>query len=313
MNWFDDFSDIVRADVPLAPFTWYRLGGPARWLVEPRDEHQLAAVRRRCRDAGVETRLLGKGANLLVADDGVDAAVIRLCVPAFEGVAFDEHRVTAGAGADLVQLVKATAQRGLSGLEGLAGIPATVGGAVRMNCGGKYGEIGERVRSVRVVTRDGDLLDRTDVRFEYRRTDLNGDCVVAATFELAPTDPAATYARYRAIYDEKTASQPRLGERSAGCVFKNPADGKAGQLIDQCGLKGAQRGGAIVSPRHANFIVAQNGATATDVLELIELVQHTVADRCHVTLELEVEVWAPKGASVPRQSSRTGRGQRACA
>ncbi|MCK6484858.1 MAG: UDP-N-acetylmuramate dehydrogenase [Phycisphaerae bacterium] len=299
MNWFDDFSDIVRADVPLAPFTWYRLGGPARWLVEPRDERQLAAVLRRCRDAGVETRMLGKGANLLVSDEGVDAAVIRLSGPAFEDVAYEGRRVVAGAGADLVQLVKATAHRGLAGLEGLAGIPATVGGAVRMNCGGKYGEIGERVRSVRVVTRDGELFDRTDVRFEYRRTDLNGDCVVAATLELTPADPAATYALYRAVYDEKTAAQPRLGERSAGCVFKNPSCGKAGQLIDECGLKGAQRGGAIVSPRHANFIVAQNGATARDVLELIRHVQRTVADRRGVMLELEVEVWSPEGAPMP--------------
>jgi len=299
MNWFDDFNECVRARASLAPFTWFKIGGPARWLAEPRDEAQLAGLVRRCRDTGVQTRLLGRGANLLVCDDEVNALVIRLTGPAFEDVNEpNDGTLRVGAGADLMHLVKNAAKQGRAGLEALAGIPATLGGAVRMNCGGKHGEIGPLVISTRTMTRDGAIRDRRDLRFQYRRAMLDeGEIVLGAILKLTPADPAATYERYREIWLEKTSSQPGLKEQSAGCIFKNPPGGRAGMMIDQAGLKNFAVGRAKVSPVHANFIVAEEGATARDVLELIAQVQERVAQRFGVMLETEVEVWRGGGAS----------------
>lgn len=298
MNLFADLSEIVRERVPLFPFTWFKLGGPARWLVEPRTEAELRVVVRRCHRAGMGVRFLGKGANLLVDDAGVEDAVVRLTGDHFGGVAIQGDIVTAGAGADLMDLVKNTAKQGLAGLEVLAGIPATVGGAIRMNCGGKYGEIGPRVESVRVMSADGAVRTRRDVRFHYRGTDLGGDRVLGATFQLRGDDPVRTFGEYERIWREKMASQPTLGERSAGCIFRNPPGDSAGKLIDECGLKGERVGGAEVSRRHANFIVARNGATAADVRWLINVVRSRVEARSGISLELEVEVW-PAGEHSP--------------
>ena len=285
-----------REGVPLAPYTWFRLGGPARFLFEPQSESELSEALRHLHARAIPVRFLGKGANLLIDDAGVDAAVIRLIGESFERVTLAGTTVTAGAGADLMKLVKQLSRSGLGGLEVLAGIPATVGGAVRMNCGGKYGEIGARVRSVRVVTPTGEICERSDVRFSYRATTLGEDRVVGATFELVSDDPRRTADAYERIWREKMASQPALGERSAGCIFKNPPEHKAGQLIDQCGLKGTRVGGAEVSHRHANFIVAHAGATARDVFDLITLVQGRVAAQRGVWLETEVEIWRPESA-----------------
>lgn len=317
MSWFADFSEFVRERVPLREHTWYRLGGPARWLAAPRDEAELSAVLRRCADAGVEVRFLGKGANLLVSDDGVDGTVIRLAGPFWERVSIEGEpldcgngdlpdqdarlrasfsgrsgvRMTAAAGADLMKVVKKTAHLGLAGIEGLAGIPASIGGAVRMNCGGRYGEIGHCVRSVRVVSPDGAIRERGNVRFGYRSTNLGADRVLGATLELTPGDPPAVEAEYERVWREKTSSQPNLNQRTAGCVFRNPPGDAAGRLIDHCGLKGTRVGGAEVSTVHANFIVAQSGATAADVLILADEVAQRVEAETGVRLELEVEVW----------------------
>lgn len=299
MSWFTDFNDAVRPMAPLAPLTWYRLGGPARWLVEPRDETDLAAVVRRCADAGVEIRFLGKGANLLVSDEGVDGAVIRLTGPAWEHVEINGGTVFAAAGADLMKLVKHTARLGLRGIEGLAGIPASIGGAVRMNCGGRYGEIGARVKSVRVITPGGQIRDRADVRFHYRSTNLGPYRVVGVTLELTPDDPARVYSDYETVWREKTSSQPALAQRSAGCVFRNPPGEAAGRLIDRCGLKGLRVGGAEVSPIHANFFVAHDHATAADVLMLADEVAQRVEAATGIRLEMEVEVWSRRSAVVP--------------
>ncbi|MEE8170076.1 MAG: UDP-N-acetylmuramate dehydrogenase [Phycisphaerae bacterium] len=293
MNWHAGFSEIVRENESLAPFTWFKLGGPARWLIEPRSEDEFATVLRRCGEEGIPLRLLGRGANLLVADEGVDGAVIRLAGPDFEWVLCERGRVTAGAGADLGKLVKATAKKGLSGLEVLAGIPATVGGAVRMNCGGKYGDIGDRVTEVVVISRLGVVRQRKDVTFDYRSTDLGDDFVVRVTFELEESDVAASCDRYQTIWREKMKSQPALGDRTAGCIFRNPPGGKAGAIIEQAGLKGMRCGGACVSDAHANFIVATDDARAADVLSLIERIQTRVRKETGVRLTPEVEFWGP--------------------
>lgn len=293
MSWFAGFEPICRPDAPLAPHTWYRLGGPARWLIEPRDETELVGVLARCRDAGIRWRVLGQGANVLVRDEGFDGVVLRLVAPAFAQTVFDGVRVIAGAGVDFPKLIREAVARGLIGLEALAGIPGTVGGVTRMNAGGKHGEVRQFVRSARVLEPSGDLRPRDNaaIGFAYRRSELGGCIVVATEFELTEGDRDEALARHKRIWNEKYDTQPPVSARTAGCVFRNPTGHSAGRLIDQCGLKSARIGGAEVSPRHANFVVAHNGASARDVLSLIEHVQQQVQQRTGVSLETEVEIW----------------------
>lgn len=293
MSWFSGLEDICQPDVPLAPHTWYGLGGPARWLLTPRDEPQLAEVLARCARHGIPWRVLGRGANILVRDEGVDAAVIRLRGAAWETITLAPPLARAGGGADFPRLVKLTAEQGLAGLAGLAGIPGTIGGAVRMNAGGRYGCIADCLRDVRLLWPDGrtEVRPAADLGLGYRASRLDGGIITSATFALTPGDPAALTARFQQVWREKHATQPALAARSAGCIFRNPPGHAAGALIDRAGLKGARRGQAEISPRHANFILAHPGATARDVLDLIELARERIAQTTGIRLELEVEIW----------------------
>ncbi len=293
MSWWSDFAPIVEPDVPLAPLTWYRLGGAARWMVCPRDAGELGRVLARLGSAEVPWRVLGRGANVLVPESGFDGAVIRLVGAEWTGIVIGEAGAHAGAGADFPKLVRQTVEHGALGLEGLAGIPGTVGGAVRMNAGGKYGYIGARVRKVGVVRPDGvaEERDAAQLGFSYRHTELDGAVVTGVWLDLEAGDPQVGREQYRAIWQEKHADQPALAARSAGCIFKNPAGAAAGALLDQSGLKGTRVGGAEISSRHANFILAHPGATADDVIQLISLAKERVRNRMGFELELEVDIW----------------------
>lgn len=266
----------LRRDVPLAPHTTMKIGGPAEFFFEPRSIEELAAVDRPC-------RILGSGANLLVRDVGVRGIVIRLSkLNARRGLYVE-------AGANLATLVKETVGEGLAGLECLAGVPASVGGAIAMNAGGRHGEIGSVVKCVDVL--DGGVvrrLTREEVGFRYRGTALGARVVLGAEFELRP-DPDARR-RYDEILAAKKATQP-LGCRNAGCMFRNPAGLPAGRLIEEAGLKGAAVGGVHVSRKHANFFVNDGSGTADDVFRLVDLVRGTVRHRLGAELELEIIVW----------------------
>lgn len=293
MSWFSGFESIVRVDVPLREFTWYRLGGPARWFCEPRDADGLAALLARARENDIPWRILGGGTNVIVRDTGFDGAVIHLTGPVFERVEFDDELVYAGAAADFPKLLSATLKHDLVGLEVLPGIPGSVGGAVRMNAGGRHGEIGRFVREVRVLEPEGQVVIRTadEIGFAYRHTNL-GDCVVlGVTLRLQRGDGEHALTRYREILAERQRNQPPLAARSAGCIFKNPPQGAAGRLLDEAGLKGVRVGGAEISTRHANFILAHDDATADDVLNLIQLAKDRVREATGIELEPEVEIW----------------------
>ncbi len=293
MTWYRGLEASCRPEAPLSDLTWYRLGGAARWLFTPSDEDELVELLARCRMADVSWRVLGRGANVLVRDEGVDAAVIMLSGAAWQEVTWTPPRVRAGAGTDFTQLVKEACARGLAGLEGLAGIPGTVGGIVRMNAGGKYGMVADRIEKLRLLQADGTIAEVAgrDVAFSYRHTDLRGAIVLDATFVLAPGSSDDLLAEHRRVWLEKSADQPPLGARSAGCIFKNPPGNSAGMLLDQAGMKGQRRGNAEISKRHANFILAHAGATARDVLELVALAKDRVREAHGIELELEVEVW----------------------
>lgn len=292
MSWLKGFKGRVETDVPLANLTWFRLGGPARWLVAPRDRAELADLLRRAYTEGVRTRVLGRGANVLVRDEGFDGVVIRLTDEQFARTTVDGLRVRAGGGAELMPLALACARKGLAGLEAMAGIPGTVGGAVRMNAGGRHGQFGDVVDEVELVDERGEIsrMRKDELEFGYRRSAVGSRTVISATLGLRQVDPAETMDRFHAIGAEKKRSQP-LGDKSAGCVFKNPKGASAGAMIDRSGMKGASRGGARVSDRHANFIVASADATSADVLALVDDVREAVRREQSVELELEIDVW----------------------
>lgn len=293
----------IEHDVPIP--TWFGIGGRADRLARPADAHELGA----CIRLDPALRVLGDGANLLVDDAGVGELVVALTGAAFTGWRIDRTsgRVEAMAGANLPKLILETVRVGLSGIEGLGGIPATIGGAVIMNAGGAFGQVADAVSRVHALRRDGSevSLERDEIDFRYRHSGLNDLILTSVELELHEEDPAALRARLKEVMEYKKRSQP-MAERSAGCVWKNPTlphdlpdvgpKGErvsAGLLIDRAGCKGLRVGGASVSPRHANFVVTEpgDGARAGDVIRLMEQTRLRVLDRFGVALEPEVVIW----------------------
>lgn len=292
MKPFDGLEEIVKVDEPLAGRTWFRIGGPARYFIQPRTVDELGEVVKRCRENDITMYVLGAGANLLIDDAGVKGAVIHLAQGQFKEVSFGDGAIKAGAGADMNKLVLRSVREGLSGLECLTGIPGSVGGCVRMNAGGAFGDIGNVVESVTVMTDEGEVFTRhrADLAFAYRSTNITSKFIVSAEFRLMEDEPHRVLKQVKQIWIYKKNTQP-LGYGSAGCIFKNPRGLSAGALIDRAGLKGRSVGGARVSERHANFILADKGATASDVLKLINIIREAVYKKNEVYLELELEVW----------------------
>jgi UDP-N-acetylmuramate dehydrogenase len=297
-----DLDVDVVPDAPIGAWTWYGVGGRADLLVRPRNVAALETLVQRCRRSGTAIRVLGSGANLLVADEGVSGIVIRLDAPAFRSVRFGREggapRLRAMAGADLARTILDAARRGFEGLSHLAGVPATIGGAIVMNAGGRFGAIGDAVDSVTCIGRAGGVVTYpcAELSFEYRATNIPDPIVLAATFALVEDDPIAVRERVKSVFAHKKGTQPLAG-RSAGCAFRNPVDPvteervSAGRLIDEAGLKGLRIGGASVSTHHANFVLTEPGASADDVLRLLDEIRRRVFDRCGIELEREIVVW----------------------
>jgi UDP-N-acetylmuramate dehydrogenase len=291
-NPFADLERFVTENEPLAPHTWYKLGGPARWYVRPDSLDDLRLAAARCVEQNIPIHVLGLGANVLVSDEGVDGAVFRFDKEYWTRVTISGTRVEAGAGADIQKLVLRTVRGGLAGIECLAGIPGTIGGALKMNAGGKFGDVGAVMSSVQVMDASGPIFDQSkdDLVFEYRHSNITSTFILGATLELDEEDPQRIMAKTKEIWMFKRNSQP-LNTKNAGCIFKNPRGLSAGAMIDQAGLKGMRIGGAEVSAKHANFFVAHPGATARDVFELIELVRRRVLEKNQIELETEVKIW----------------------
>ena len=292
MSLLTGFEKIVRQGELLAMYTWFQLGGPAEFLAEPQSDEELIALIRRCREESLPVRLLGSGSNILVQDQGVRGMVIRLSESAFCEVKIDGQIVTAGAGARLGHVVTRAVREGLAGLETLVAIPGTFGGALHGNSGAHGGDIGQWTTQATVVTHNAELLTRyrDDLDFGYRESSLDDLVILGAKLQLEQDDPQELTRRLQKHWIIRKASQP-MGHQCAGCVFKNPRSVSAGELIERAGLKGTRIGGAVVSDRHANFIVAESECTSHDVQRLIDLVRDQVRDRLGVELELELEVW----------------------
>jgi UDP-N-acetylmuramate dehydrogenase len=292
MNLDKGFEHIVRRAEPLALHTWFHLGGPAQFFAEPSNSDELQQLVRRAREENLPVRVLGGGSNILVRDDGVSGLVINLAADAFAQISLAGRVLTAGGGAKLGQAISTSVREGLAGLEALVGIPGTIGGALHGNAGSRGGDIGQWTCQATVMTRAGEVIERSreELIFAYRESSLDDLVILSAKFELESEDPEVLTKRMQKQWIVKKASQP-LGHQSAGCIFKNPRGMSAGMLIEQVGLKGTRVGQAEVSDRHANFIVAEQGATSDDVLRLIEQMRERVSERLGIELETEIEVW----------------------
>lgn len=292
MNIFNGLEKIVKKDYPLGQSTWFGLGGRAEYFIRPQTVAQLADVAKRCSENSVPMQVLGFGSNLLVRDEGVKGTVIKLDGEEFCKVKHDGLILTAGAGADLGKLVLDCVRRGLGGIEILAGIPGSIGGAVRMNAGGIFGDLGSAIESVTLMDNDGNIFEKSkpELSFDYRQTNITAKIILAAQIKLYQADPQHLLKTVKEVWIYKKNTQP-LNTKSAGCVFKNPRGMSAGAMIDRTGLKGTKVGGAVVSEKHANFIIAEKGCKSSDVILLIDTIKQQVKEKFDVELELEIEIW----------------------
>jgi UDP-N-acetylmuramate dehydrogenase len=292
MNIFSGLEKIVEEDYPLSEHTWYGLGGPAKYFIRPSTTEELAQVMNICSENNIEVKVLGFGSNLLVSDNGVNAAVIKLDGKQFNQTEFNETVITAWAGADLSKLVLTCVEKGLAGIETLTGIPGSIGGAIRMNAGGRFGDIGSVTESVTLMDAKGGIFQKSkpELIFDYRSTNIKAPVILSAKLQLYSSDPEQIMRTLQESWIFKKNTQP-LNTRNSGCVFKNPPNNSAGALIDRAGLKGLQIGQAVISDKHANFIVAQKGCTSRDITRLIDAVKQRIKEQFDIELETELEIW----------------------
>lgn len=281
------YKGIVRYNEPLARHTSFHIGGPAEVFITPKNIVQLSEIYRLCCQKKIPIHILGRGTNLLVSDRGVKGVVLK---PEWMNLERNGNKITVSAAYPLARLVQDSVRMGLGGLEPLVGIPGSVGGAVVMNAGGKYGQMADIVKSVRVIARDGRVKNVNRIKFAYRWSNLKGRLVGEVTLQLKSSTSAAVRSRIGEILKDKKQTQP-LADWSAGCVFTNPARSSAGMLIDKAGLKGLTIGGARISTKHANFIVNTGKAEARDVAKLINIIRKTICKEFNIDLQLEIEQW----------------------
>ena len=282
----------------LAALTSLGVGGPAD-LVVVRDAEALPPLIDLLRRRELVWRFLGGGSNLLVADEGLSAIIVQLA-PQRDGVKLDGSQAEVSAAADLGRTVTECAKNHLGGMEGLIGVPGTVGGALRMNAGAYGTQIGERVKFVKVFQgTSGELkvLKPGGMKFTYRHSSFSpSDIMLSVTLELLESPYEEIVAKIKRCNQKRRASQP-INQRSAGCIFKNPPGLSTGKMIDELGMKGLRMGGAMISDRHANFIVNRQEGTAADIFRLMDLIRERVLKAYAVELAEEVIVWrdAPRG------------------
>jgi UDP-N-acetylmuramate dehydrogenase len=280
----------LTPDAPLSPLVWFKSGGNAEWLFEPKDEDDLVDFLRQV-DPEVPVMALGLGSNLIIRDGGVPGVVVRLGKAFSKIEQLDETTLSCGGGASGILVSSTARDKGIAGLEFLRGIPGTVGGFVRMN-GGAYGrEVSDILVSARVVLRSGEVVEwpLEKLGYTYRHSEVPaGAVVIGAVFRGTPGDPEAIGAEMDAIARAREESQP-LRSRTGGSTFKNPAGHKAWALIDAAGCRGLTMGGAQVSEKHCNFLLNLGSATSAEIEELGEEVRRRVQAKTHISLEWEIQ------------------------
>lgn len=280
---------ILKTDIPLSEHTTFKTGGRAKWLAEAENEEELKALYEYAIKKNIPHFLLACGSNTLARDEGFDGLIIKLSGE-FKKISHEKTKLSCGGGVFLPTLQAYAVRNSLSGLESLSGIPGSVGGAIMINAGTKFGNISEVLESVRVL--DGTLnyiaLEKSEIKFSYRNSSLKNKIVVGATFTMSRKKPDEILKKINEYMSYRVRTQPT--KPSAGSIFKNPPGYFAGKLIEECGLKGKKIGGAMISEEHANFIVNNGNAKSKDILELIDTARKEVKEKFGINLELEINI-----------------------
>jgi UDP-N-acetylmuramate dehydrogenase len=292
MGFQTGFEHIVREGELLSKYTWLQLGGAAQYFAEPTNRDELIGLVRRCREEDMPVRLLGGGSNLLVRAEGVPGLVIHLTAAEFADVSVRENMVTAGGAAKLSHLIASAVREGLGGLEALVGIPGSVGGALHGNASCQGTDIGQYTREATVVTYAGEVAtrQRDELVFAYRESSLDELVILNARFELESADAEELTKRMQKQWIVNKAAQP-LQNENTGMIFRDPGGISAASLIEEAGLKSTRFGGAGISDRNANFMVADPEATSDDVLKLIDYLKQRVSERLGVELQTAIDLW----------------------
>jgi UDP-N-acetylmuramate dehydrogenase len=283
------FKGNISISEPLSRFTTFRIGGPADYYLEPKDRADLVNLIKYLKEINYPYIIIGNGSNVLISDEGIRGAAINLEY-GFTKIVVNKNKVYAEAGIRLSKFVDVCIEHSLVGVENLAGIPGTLGGAILMNAGAYGGEISDHIKIVEVL--DGieiRYLKKEQCGFEYRKSNLERKIIISAEFELPSGDKEQARQRRKELLLKRNASQP-VELPNAGSIFKNPKNDYAARLIEQAGLKGLTIGGAKVSEKHANFIVNFNNASANDVIELMKIIQEKVYEKFGVILEPEIKM-----------------------
>ncbi|MFN0118410.1 MAG: UDP-N-acetylmuramate--L-alanine ligase [Elusimicrobiota bacterium] len=285
---FPSLSERVKCEEPLSRHSTWAIGGPAEVYMEVHSLKELQYFYKWCLTQQVPVFFLGWGSNILIPDEGLRGVVIRLRGD-FESINIKNESVTVGAGVHLPKLAKATAEEGLSGVEALAGVPGTIGGALMTNAGTQRGVIGDVIETVTLFLPNGNIktLTKDQIKFEYRNTSLKGSWVVSATLKLKSKSKEETQKNLMFELDYRSKTQP-LGTKNVGSIFRNPPGDHAARLIEAAGLKGKVWGKMRVSPKHANFIENMGGGTAKESKELMILIQDAVKEKFQINLHPEV-------------------------
>lgn len=286
----------VRKSVPLLPLTSFRIGGPAHLFLAPRTLKALEQTISFLSNRSISYKVLGQGSNLLINDKGVKIVMTLTALNRIHSPPGHPFKtVSVEAGCRLKSLISWSIRNGLCGLENLSGIPASVGGAISMNAGTNKYSMAEAIDAVQFTGPDGSCWFRRDqLQFNYRSLRLPDKALIsAARIQLCKSSPDQIRRNVRKVMYKRRTTQP-IGKPSAGCVFRNPPGDSAGKLIDQCGLKGLRIGDAVVSKRHANFIVNRGKASAVQVMDLLKIIKERVKKEADVELVPEVSIWGMK-------------------
>jgi len=292
MSWWKKLKGRVSLAEPLKDHTTFKIGGPAKFFVEPKDPDDLKLLLTLVKRYNFHPFVIGRGSNLLISDKGINGVVLRLNTVYFNKLFFRDNYLNAGSGVPLSKVILFAKEHGLSGAEFLAGIPGTVGGALAMNAGIAVKSIGDLVRDATVMDYAGNIktLNKKNIRFGYRKSDLSKYIILSTRIRLVKKnkerikDEITKYISYRKLTQD-------LSKPSAGCIFRNPTGDSAGRLIDLCGLKGKRIGGAAVSLKHANFILNLKEASFGDVCKLIGFIRKRVNSRFNINLTPEIKIW----------------------
>lgn len=292
MNWWKKLRGKIRFKEPLKAYTTLKIGGPAKLFFEPLNINDLRLFLIETKRLRLPVLMIGAGSNLLVSDKGICAAVIKLNTPPFIKVSCKDNVIKAGSGLMLSKLIKFTQEHSLSGIEFLAGIPGTVGGALAMNAGAWGKSLGGLVDEVDVMDYRGNIktLLKDEIKFNYRKSNLSKLIILNASLRLSKDKKENIKKRMKKYLHKRSLAQD-ISLPSAGCIFKNPTGDSAGRLIDICKLKGLKIGGACVSLKHANFIHNLANASADDFLHLIKIIRREVKKRYNIFLQPEIKIW----------------------